>query len=254
MLRLLNQNIERKYNKKIYPIIENAIINFDVDDALDDLINQSQRDRFNTIIQWYQDTDTSIAIIYSMLKSKLNVIEHQTQEKINLFNRTWLAFIVISTLNLEEDVFKPYTDELSVLSGTFEWFKDEASGWYVLYYCTEKKEYFCGWFESEEEIIDIENTCYSLKINLNLWDNSNYVLELLEEITGESFEEGVVGGRLNKRQYLEILGLEIDATPDEIKTAYRRKCREYHPDVYKGEDATEIMSRINEAWNYLKDK
>lgn len=249
-----NNSLVKKYNKKIYPIIENAILNFDIDEALPEFIAQSQRDKFNTIVEWYQTTESSIAIIYSMIKSKINRLESETGELYPIFNKTWLSFVVISTLNLEDDIFKGYTDELSVLSGHFDWFIDEDTGWYVLFYCTDNKEFFCGWFESEEELTDIENVCYSLELNLDLWNNSDYVLSLLEDITGESAEEGTVGGRLNKREYLEILNLDLNATSEEIKIAYRRKCREYHPDVYKGDDATEIMSKINEAYNYLKEK
>ncbi len=249
-----SNNLQKKYNKKIFPTIQNAIINLDVDDAISDFLQQSQRDKFNTIVEWYHSTETSIAIIYSMIKSKVNRLEDELGETFEIFNKTWLAFVVISTLNLEDDIFKSYTDDLSVLSGHFEYFYDNKTGWYVLYYITENKEYFCGWYDSEEQLTDIENICYSLKINLNLWTSSDYVLNLLEEITGDSSEEGTVGGRLNRREYLEVLGLDINATPDEIKSAYRRLCREYHPDVYKGEDATEIMSQINEAWNNLKEK
>lgn len=56
---------------------------------------------------------------------------------------------------------------------------------------------------------------------------------------------------MNQDQYLKILGLDRDATTEQIKKAYRRKARLYHPDLNKKLTATDIFIAVNEAYEYL---
>lgn len=55
------------------------------------------------------------------------------------------------------------------------------------------------------------------------------------------------------RDYYEILGVSRSADKSEIKSAFRRLAREYHPDVSKHPDATERFKEINEAYEVLSD-
>jgi curved DNA-binding protein len=55
------------------------------------------------------------------------------------------------------------------------------------------------------------------------------------------------------KDYYKILGLERGASADEIKTAYRRLARKYHPDVSKEKDAEEKFKEMAEAYETLKD-
>lgn len=55
------------------------------------------------------------------------------------------------------------------------------------------------------------------------------------------------------RDYYKILGVERTATAEQMKTAYRRLARKYHPDVSKEKDAEERFKEVQEAYEVLKD-
>ena len=56
------------------------------------------------------------------------------------------------------------------------------------------------------------------------------------------------------KDYYEILGVKRDATEAEIKSAYRKLARKYHPDVNKTKEAESKFKDINEAYEVLGDK
>lgn len=56
-----------------------------------------------------------------------------------------------------------------------------------------------------------------------------------------------------KRDYYEVLGLSKNASDDEIKKAYRKLAKKYHPDINKEKDAEEKFKEINEAYEVLSD-
>ena len=56
-----------------------------------------------------------------------------------------------------------------------------------------------------------------------------------------------------KRDYYEVLGLARDASADEVRRAYRKLARQYHPDVTKNSDAENRFKEINEAYEILSN-
>ena len=49
------------------------------------------------------------------------------------------------------------------------------------------------------------------------------------------------------------LGIPYDADKYQIKLAYRKKAKEYHPDLNKSPDATRLFQQINDAYDFLSD-
>ncbi|MET3682461.1 molecular chaperone DnaJ [Alkalibacillus flavidus] len=58
---------------------------------------------------------------------------------------------------------------------------------------------------------------------------------------------------MSKRDYYEVLGVSQDASKDEIKKAYRKLARQYHPDVSEEENADEKFKEAKEAYETLSD-
>jgi molecular chaperone DnaJ len=56
-----------------------------------------------------------------------------------------------------------------------------------------------------------------------------------------------------KRDYYDVLGVDRSADSQEIRRAYRRLAREYHPDVNKSSDAEDKFKELNEAYEVLSD-
>lgn len=59
---------------------------------------------------------------------------------------------------------------------------------------------------------------------------------------------------MEKRDYYEILKIDKNATKQEIKSAYRKLAKEYHPDRNKSEDAEDKFKEVQEAYEVLTDE
>ncbi|MFB2706592.1 MULTISPECIES: DnaJ C-terminal domain-containing protein [Marinobacter] len=55
------------------------------------------------------------------------------------------------------------------------------------------------------------------------------------------------------KDYYAALGVSESASPEDIKKAYRKLARKYHPDVSKEEDASDKFKEVGEAYEVLKD-
>ena len=57
-----------------------------------------------------------------------------------------------------------------------------------------------------------------------------------------------------KRDYYEVLGLSKTASPNEIKSQYRKLALKFHPDRNKSSEAAEHFKEISEAYAVLSDQ
>ena len=58
-----------------------------------------------------------------------------------------------------------------------------------------------------------------------------------------------------KRDFYEVLGLSKGASEEEIKKAYRKLAKQYHPDLNPGDKEAEAkFKEVNEAYTILTDK
>ena len=55
------------------------------------------------------------------------------------------------------------------------------------------------------------------------------------------------------KDYYAIMGVQRDATPDQVKQAYRKLARKYHPDVSKEKNAEARFKEVGEAYEVLRD-
>ncbi|MGR3765089.1 molecular chaperone DnaJ [Rossellomorea sp. NS-SX7] len=59
---------------------------------------------------------------------------------------------------------------------------------------------------------------------------------------------------MSKRDYYEVLGVGKGASKDEIKKAYRKLSKKYHPDINKEADADQKFKELSEAYEVLSDE
>ena len=70
---------------------------------------------------------------------------------------------------------------------------------------------------------------------------------------GQTYQNPSIEFKQKYEQSIKLLGLSSDADIYQIKLAYRKKAKEYHPDINKAENATEIFQKINEAYEFLNE-
>ncbi|OLS03661.1 J domain-containing protein [Tissierella creatinophila] len=70
---------------------------------------------------------------------------------------------------------------------------------------------------------------------------------------GGNYQNPSIEFKKKYEESIKLLGLSNDADTYQIKLAYRKKAKEYHPDINKAENATAMFQKINEAYEFLNE-
>lgn len=73
------------------------------------------------------------------------------------------------------------------------------------------------------------------------------------QVVEKAHPYGLPKQHMEYKDYYQIMGVARDSTQDEIKRAYRKQARKYHPDVSKEANAERRFKEIGEAYEVLKD-
>lgn len=71
---------------------------------------------------------------------------------------------------------------------------------------------------------------------------------------GQTYHDPIGDFKRQYEQSMAVLGLPNDADIYQIKLAYRKKAKQYHPDLNRSPDATEKFQEVNAAFEFLTDE
>ena len=70
---------------------------------------------------------------------------------------------------------------------------------------------------------------------------------------GHSYGNPITEFKNKYERSCDVLGVSYNVDKYQIKLAYRRKAKKYHPDINKAPDATKMFQEINDAYEFLND-
>lgn len=70
---------------------------------------------------------------------------------------------------------------------------------------------------------------------------------------GQTYVNPTIEFKSKYEKSCDLLGINYNADKYEVKLGYRKKAKEYHPDINKSPDATTIFQDINNAYDFLSD-
>ncbi len=82
----------------------------------------------------------------------------------------------------------------------------------------------------------------------NYWDSGQF------NYGGQTYANPATEFKSKFEKSCDLLGVSYDADKYQIKLAYRKKAKEYHPDINKAPDATKMFQEINDAYEFLSDE
>ena len=69
----------------------------------------------------------------------------------------------------------------------------------------------------------------------------------------QSYTNPAIDFKAKYEKSCDLLGIKYDTDKYEVKLAYRKKAKEYHPDINPAANATEMFQKVNDAYEFLSD-
>lgn len=108
-------------------------------------------------------------------------------------------------------------------------------------------------FSSVLAFTSVPSTSYTRGISSSFQSGNNVQKQTVSSPFRTSLHMSTRNRNANEKDFYQILGLSRDADLKTIKSAYRKKAREFHPDANPGKDTTEQFQEINRAYEVLSD-
>lgn len=114
----------------------------------------------------------------------------------------------------------------------------------------------------DQDNVELKTIVINFVLNNNLYDSLAFSDDFEEDFSeedefDEAYDENYYDDEFIKnstKDYYDILGISKKASIDEIKKAYRKKARQWHPDICGDIKANEKMKEINEAYSILSNE
>lgn len=237
-------------------ILNNPTLNRKFSKFFEKIKDKKSSEKFHLLLKWASDNELTLPIV-------LTFYEIECTSKKQALGLDWTAALIFTNLWLcKSDWTFSEGKTTHKLNGSFTYFvydhddDPKTPDLNILYYVYNENYYFCGCFKEKEEMDTYTFIIKNLEVPSSLLDVVDYcemytfILKLVSNFVNK--EKKIDNIDLSD-DYYKILGIKKTATKDEIKKAYHVLAKKYHPDVYKGSDATRKMMDINKAYEILKN-
>lgn len=211
-------------------------------------VTYKEEDTVSDLVEWFVEliayiskadgvvTNNEINLLKSILKDEIELSEKKIKWCANVFNEAKNYVYdknIINTINEYIDTKEENDNRYSIKTN-------------ILYDCL-RISYVDDDISPEQECI--------LRDIMYIFHISEYEYESMKSALNSHSEEGN-----QLESYYNVLGININATLDEVKKAYKKLVKEYHPDKHSHKDLSqktldsmkEKMIQINEAYEIIK--
>lgn len=244
--------VKANFNNNIKPELNDPKLKADFKKLFNNIHHLDNVNKFDQLANWAHAHNINLSIA-------LTLYELENNNPNNALSIDLILTIIFSTLwqtHREDFIFKNNSYQLQ---GDFFYFKNDHDNdastpdIYAIYFIGKNKYGYCGCYKLEE----IPNLIKLVAGKMRLDASQQAFMQILIHaqilnILGEYFHKEKSYNQYDlKGDHYQVLGVNKNASLEEIKKAYRQKAKENHPDVNKSNDANKKMMEINKAYEIL---